>query len=197
MHNKSEKINELALALSRFQGRAINPFKGKKGNNYMYSDLSDVLDVIREGLQEYELAVTQFPFSAAGTAGVETILMHSSGQWISNEISTEVKVPMSKGGAPLMSPAQAAGSVITYFRRYSLAAVLGLAQDDDDAAMQVTKQQQASRSNFEKPEKSQLERLKKIAPEDAHPDIIKWFERQTSFKSVEDFINQKEREAQT
>jgi hypothetical protein len=53
---------------------------------------------------------------------VETVLMHSSGEWMS-----------SVAAAPLSKPdAQGVGSAITYLRRYSLAAIAGIAQEDDD-----------------------------------------------------------------
>ncbi len=58
---------------------------------------------------------------------VSTMVLHNSGQWI----KSETQLPIDS--AAKMSAAQAAGSVITYARRYALAAALGIAQEDDDA----------------------------------------------------------------
>jgi hypothetical protein len=57
------------------------------------------------------------------------MLGHSSGEWIAFELSAPIPQ------ADRMNPVQALGSVITYLRRYSLLALLGLAADDDDGNM--------------------------------------------------------------
>ncbi len=125
--NKSDEINELADALSKLQGEVHNAFKDRVGHKCKYADLGSILDIARPLLCKYSLSVTQLCGSAnAGSAEVETVLMHKSGQWISSIIQMGVE----KGS---MSMAQAVGSVITYARRYSLAAILGIAQTDDDA----------------------------------------------------------------
>ena len=123
--NKSENINELAAALSRAQGAikgalkdSINPhFKAK------YADLASTWDACREQLAKNELSVVQMPdVSDTGGIAVETILMHSSGQWISSRFVMPVPKPDAHG----------VGSAITYARRYALAAMVGIAPEDDD-----------------------------------------------------------------
>lgn len=122
--NKSEAINELATALAKAQAEmtfaakdATNPhFKSK------YADLAAVWDAIRAPLTKHGISVTQFPSYDDALVSVETILLHSSGQWISSVASAP---------AVKLDP-QGVGSAITYLRRYSLAAVAGVAQDDDD-----------------------------------------------------------------
>ena len=64
----------------------------------------------------------QMPSFENGVVSVETIVMHESGEWISSISSS----PISK------SNPQGVGDAITYLRRYSLAAIFGLAQKDDD-----------------------------------------------------------------
>jgi hypothetical protein len=139
--NKSETIGNLATALSLLQGEIQDVYKDKKGYGYMYADLSSVLDVSRPLCLKHGLAVSQVcwnPPSAIGvdveSIGVETILMHNSGEWISSTMYMKIEIPIGKSGKPSMSAAQAAGSVITYARRYALAAILGIAQTDDDAS---------------------------------------------------------------
>ena len=56
--------------------------------------------------------------------GVETLIGHKSGQWIKGNFSD--KKPT--------NGAQAVGSLITYFRRYSILSALNLGQEDDDGA---------------------------------------------------------------
>lgn len=131
--NKSQEINELALALSKLQGEINDVGKNKQGYGYTYADLGSVLEIARPLLAKHGLSVTQLPQSAGEKVSVETLLMHSSGQWISSTI--EMQVERGKN----MSLAQAVGSVITYARRYSLAAILGIAQVDDDAALEQPK----------------------------------------------------------
>jgi len=129
MTAKSESINELATALSKFQGEVSNAHKGTKGHGYNYADLASILDLVKEPLSNNGLAVVQMPYPAQeGHMGITTTLTHSSGQWI--ESSYQMPIPENKRN----SQAQNAGSAITYARRYALAAALGVAQTDDDAS---------------------------------------------------------------
>lgn len=120
---KSESIKNLATALCNFQSAVdvikkgnINPFFKSK-----YASLSDILDIIREPLAANGLSFAQFP---KDRYGLDTILMHTSGEWISASYEME----------PTKKDPQGAGSVITYQRRYALGAILGLQIDEDDDA---------------------------------------------------------------
>ena len=123
--NHSESIAKLATALSIVQGKlthakkdSANPFFKSK-----YSDLESVWDACRSLLAENGLAVMQFPGEFVdGTMSLNTVLTHSSGEYMSYLMS----VPMTK------MDAQGAGSCISYMRRYALAAVVGVVQADDD-----------------------------------------------------------------
>jgi len=123
--NKSELINDLATALAKAQGELENASKSSSNPHFKskYADLAEIINTTRPVFSANGLSVTQCPSFEAGIVSVETILMHSSGQWISSTISA----PVSK------QDAQGVGSAITYCRRYSLAAVAGIAQEDDDA----------------------------------------------------------------
>lgn len=121
---KSENINELGAALAKAQGAvegalkdSANPFFKNK-----YADLSSVWDACRQQLTVNGLSIVQTPTEAEGGIGVETMLIHSSGQWLSNTFT----MPVSKADA------QGVGSAITYARRYALAAMVGVAPEDDD-----------------------------------------------------------------
>ena len=130
--DKSESIKELATALNKAQaamGGAVkdanNPFFKSK-----YADLGAVVKAIKEPFAANGLSYTQFPIEENGRIGVETILMHESGEWLSNKFT----VNLSK------QDAQGAGSAITYCRRYALQAIAGIPSEDDDgqAASQST-----------------------------------------------------------
>ena len=131
--NKSESINELATALCKAQAVIEDATKSKSGHNYKYADLSQILNIVRPAFTANGLSVSQFPTGGGDSVSVDTILMHSSGQWMSQDYSMEVVA--GKG----MSKAQAAGSVITYMRRYALAAIAGITQEDNDAALERKK----------------------------------------------------------
>jgi len=129
--NRSEQINELATALTKAQSAFGNvpktktariPTKAGGEYSYNYSDLADILDMVRKPLAENGLSITQMPTSDNGVCAVYTQLSHSSGQWLGDTI----RYPVSAGDIKLL------GTAITYLRRYALAAMLGLASDDDD-----------------------------------------------------------------
>lgn len=133
---KSESIKEIANALCKFQAEvekikkgATNPFFKSK-----YATLADILDVIRQPLANNGLSFVQFP---KGEHGLETMLMHTSGEYLSESYSMR----------PVKDDPQGAGSVITYQRRYALGAVLGLNIDEDDdgnkASIPVTPKKEA------------------------------------------------------
>lgn len=132
--NKSESINELATALSTLQGEAVDAYKDCKAYGYNYADLSSVLEIARPLLSKHGMAVTQLCGACGDKITLETVLMHTSGQWVSEVLAFDLpEAP--KDGKKKNSKAQDAGSVITYMRRYALAAVLGITQTDDDAAL--------------------------------------------------------------
>jgi hypothetical protein len=123
--NSSIEINELATALCQAQsqmGGAVkdssNPFF--KSN---YADLTSVIKAIKQPFSDNGLSYSQFPVSDDNGIGVATILMHTSGQWLKFEYT----LPMVKRDP------QAAGSAITYARRYALQSIAGIPTADDDA----------------------------------------------------------------
>ena len=123
MH-KSESIKELAGALSKAQAQMSGAAKDSKNPFFKssYADLSSVVSAIKDAFSANGLSYSQFPIMEDGKVGVETILMHESGEWISNSLL----LPMVK------QDPQAAGSAITYARRYALQAIAGIPSEDDD-----------------------------------------------------------------
>ena len=117
--NRSESIKSLAAALSKAQGSMGGASKDSKNPFYKttYADLSAVVEAVKSPFSENGLSYCQFPFFADGRVGVETILMHSSG---------ELTLPVTK------QDAQSVGSAVTYARRYALQAIAGVPSEDDD-----------------------------------------------------------------
>lgn len=121
-----ESIGKLATALAKAQSEikgakkdAENPFFKSK-----YADLASVWEACRDALSKNELAVAQVTdFGPNGEMVLNTVLMHSSGERMI-------------GSMPIMvgdkATAQQVGSAITYARRYGLAAMVGVAPEDDD-----------------------------------------------------------------
>ena len=135
--DKSDSIENLAKALCKVQMEITDATKDKAGDRgkYKYADLGQLLNLVRPAITLYGLSVSQFPCEAADpeSVAVETILMHESGEWISNKFSMKLHRIVTKDGRDVTNAPQAAGSVITYARRYALAAVIGITQEDDDA----------------------------------------------------------------
>ena len=124
MEYQSQEIGELAKALSAAQGMMDAAKKDSKGNYGKYTTISSILEVVKDALSKNGLAVVQAHMPCeAGNISLRTTLMHSSGQWIASQLTMK---------AENVSP-QKIGSVITYARRYALAALLGVGQEDDDA----------------------------------------------------------------
>lgn len=121
---KSDSINELAAALSKAQGQLAGAVKDSANPFFKsrYADLSSVVEALRQPFADNGLSYIQTTESHPDEVRVETILMHSSGQWIS---TGSLNVPVSKHDA------QGYGSALTYARRYSLC-LLGVAPIDDD-----------------------------------------------------------------
>lgn len=123
MEYQSQEIGELAKALSAAQGMMDAAKKDSKGNYGKYTTISSILEVVKDALSKNGLAVVQAPMPCDAGICLRTTLIHSSGQWISSQLTMKVDIA---------SP-QKVGSVITYARRYALAALLGVGQEDDDA----------------------------------------------------------------
>lgn len=135
----SDELKNLAKALAKFQADIKDPARDKDNPYFKskYVALDGLLDAVRPVLAANGLSFIQSPVSNGQDMGVATLLMHDSGEWIESD--------------PFMLHAvkndpQAGGSAITYARRYSLSAVLGVAWDDDDDANMATKGHQR-RSN--------------------------------------------------
>ena len=123
--NTSPSIAAIAKAFAAAQLELENVTKDKTNPAFksQYATLAAVLDVVRPVMAKHGIAIIQAPGNNdAGQVTVTTTLAHESGEWM----SSCVIVPTPKNDA------QGVGSAISYGRRYSLAAMCGVAQEDDD-----------------------------------------------------------------
>ena len=130
--NKSNDIKSLLGAMSVFQGELENVDKMKEGHGYSYATLGACIDAAKPILKSNGLSVMQLMGDDGnGNSTMETVLGHSSGEYI----STTCIIPIAKlAGGGANNPAQVMGASVTYIRRYQFAAIIGLAQEDDDAS---------------------------------------------------------------
>jgi hypothetical protein len=130
--SRSADIKELSTALAKAQGemRAAtlnceNPYFKSS-----YADLSEIVKVSRPALAKNGLAVIQqiLP-NEEGHNVLHCILSHSSGQWIESRMRI----------VPAKTDIQSFASYVSYLRRYSYAALVGVVttDEDDDAEMAV------------------------------------------------------------
>ena len=151
--NKSETISELSKALVLFQGKLIkvkkdstNPFFKNK-----YASLSNIIEGTQSALAECGLAIIQLP---AGVNQLETILIHESGEYISETYEMR----------PTKNDPQGLGSAITYQRRYALGAILCLNIDEDD---------DGNKASEPEPKKKEAKKEPEIMPQARFDNMMK------------------------
>lgn len=138
----AQPVEKLAEALAAAQAAFQNPKKTKTANagkySYSFADLADVLDAIRQPMTSAGLSVVQ-TIETEPRLHLATTLMHSSGQSI---VSRYPLTPMTSQ--------QDMGSQITYARRYSLCAIVGVAAEEDrDGAVGERAQPQQAAGGLE------------------------------------------------
>lgn len=146
---------------------AVNPHFKKN-----YADLESVWHACRAALISNELGVIQSPGEFKdGSVGMDTMLLHSSGEWICGSMS----IPIGAKVDP-----QTYGSATTYARRYALAATLGIIQEDDDgnaaSRPRESRQRDATPSKPAELTNAQLDALAKLDECDTVPRLKVWSE---------------------
>jgi hypothetical protein len=118
----SDKIDQIFAAFAEAQAKFTKPEKTGKNPHFKssYSTLEDIWDACKDPMAEHGLFVLQTLGYRDGVSLLITTLGHKSGQWIRGE------------GAIMMAKpdAQSMGSAITYMKRYSLSALIGVGCDD-------------------------------------------------------------------
>src|SRR5438309_6832846 len=135
MHRSSESVAAIATALAKAQTELSNPEKAMVGTVYnnrsdtsqsfRYASLSSGLDIVRKALGGQQIAIAQTTDidRTSGTVNLTTVLLHTSGEWISSDWpvcrTSEISAPRRMGAA------------LTYARRYALFTMVGIAGEDD------------------------------------------------------------------
>tara|TARA_R110002153_G_scaffold151656_1_gene303060 strand:- start:2318 stop:3001 length:684 start_codon:yes stop_codon:yes gene_type:complete len=122
--NKSETLAALGEAMTKAQAEMSGAKKTAKNPFFKsnYANLEEVIYCIKEPFANNGLSFLQFPITEDGFAGVETVLMHKSGEWMSGEFMLKCS----------KNDPQGMGSAITYARRYGLQSIAGVPSEDDD-----------------------------------------------------------------
>jgi hypothetical protein len=128
----SETLGKLSEALAKAQGE-IKGAKKDSDNPFFhshYADLASVLEACREPLSKNGLAIVQLPGQNGEGLFIDSVLLHSSGEWISGRLHIK----------PVKEDPQGIGSAVTYGRRYGLQALVGIAPEDDDGEAAMGRQ---------------------------------------------------------
>ncbi len=135
MHRSSESVAAIATALAKAQTELSNPEKAMVGivysnrsdspQSFRYASLSSGLDIVRKTLGGQQIAIAQTTDidRASGMVNLTTILLHTSGEWISSDWPV---CQLSETSAP-----RRMGAALTYARRYALFTMVGIAGEDD------------------------------------------------------------------
>jgi len=189
---QSPEIGKLAEALAKAQAEmepatkdANNPFFKSQ-----YASLASCWQACRGPLTKHGLAIIQTTEPDNGNVTVISILTHSSGQWIKGKLSVK----------PPKTDSQALGSCLSYLRRYSLSALVGLSTQDDDAESTMSRQNTVKEKTTTKkatPKKTNMKKfIEAVTPiaEKMGPEVFDAFMTENNVKSLDELTN---REAQT
>ena len=189
---QSPEIGKLAEALAKAQAEmepatkdAANPFFKSQ-----YASLASCWQACRGPLTKHGLAIIQTTEPDNGNVTVISILTHSSGQWIKGKLSVK----------PPKTDSQALGSCLSYLRRYSLSALVGLSTQDDDAESTMSRQNTVKEKTTTKkatPKKTNMKKfIEAVTPiaEKMGPEVFDAFMTENNVKSLDELTN---REAQT
>ncbi len=146
-----KSIIQVQSSLKKIKKDRVNPFAESK-----YATLDAILEEVLPMLTENKLALTQEPLTIheenAVKIGCRTTLFHESGQFIEYE---PLLFSFEKGSK--MNMAQSSGSIITYSKRYSLSAILGISTGDDTDGVDPSARQNNNEQNKNQNYKQQKE----------------------------------------
>lgn len=131
----SQELFNKALLAAQREFPTIHKGKTADMGNYAYkyADLGDIFDSALPILHKHGIALSQSPVSESGMVGVQTRLIHESGH-----VEDCGALLLPAGNNP-----QAAGSAMTYARRYAACAALGIVADEDDDGRAASRPQES------------------------------------------------------
>jgi len=121
----SESIAKIAVALLKAQKKIGSAAKGSSNPFFKskYADLGAVMEACKEHANDEGITILQPVGFADGRHTVTTMLLHESGEFMSETMALEVP----------KSNMQDLGSAISYARRYGLQSFKFIPAEDDDA----------------------------------------------------------------
>jgi len=125
MFKTSESVKEIMPAMIIASSEIILVNKDRSAGRYRYATLDNIMAELKPILAKNNLCIIQGHIYENQTHTVETMVYHSSGEYIGASASCD-HVALDH-----MNPIQSIGSIITYLRRYSISAMLGIASEDD------------------------------------------------------------------
>lgn len=152
----SETTTELFKAMIEVAPEISSIPKSKlaKGDNYVgykYATLDSLIDMLRCVLPKHGLWFTQVPYREGEKSCLTTRIIHVSGEWIEDTIEmtdTELRGKV--------TDTQKVGASITYYRRYALSSIFGVAADEDvDGNLSNVQRQQPQSKPAAKPQPQQ------------------------------------------
>lgn len=188
---QSETIQKIAAALAKFMAQVVPPAKDTDNPYYnsKYADLRAIIDAVKGPLSDNGLSFTQVPAFVEGDVILRTVIMHTSGEWLAGEYPV----------LPVKSNPQGYGSALTYARRYSLSAMLGIAADEDDDGNEssgisaakkrekvVTIRKAAAKRKTAREKKTAATKASKPAPKAAAPADIEDLDTPTLPEAVDE-----------
>lgn len=134
--NSSDSLINFAKAFCEMQGELTNaPFDSVNPHfRNKYASLAGIINHVRPTLSKHGFSFFQTTSSSFEIAQVETVLLHTSGEFIKSITSLK----------PSKSDPQGLGSAFTYAKRYGLTAILGISSEEDDDGQQASKPQSTS-----------------------------------------------------
>lgn len=194
---RSEDIKELAQALAKAQGEIGIAFHNKDNPYFKssYADLMAIVKAARPALSRHGLSVVQDIIDHEdGVRMVHTILLHTSGQYIESRMRV----------VPTKNDIQSISSAVTYIKRMSYAALVGVvtADEDDDgeiAMVEARKQEEKGPSLSVKynPREQSTETISKDQLDELHyelqqyPDIAEEITLKLHLQSLADLPKSK------
>lgn len=146
----SDTVKELFSAMIAVAPEIQSIAKSKQAYGYKYATLDSLIDMLRSVLPKHGLWFIQVPSRNGESSVLTTRVFHESGEWI--EDSIEMTDTELQGKA---NDTQKVGASITYYRRYALSSIFGVAADEDI---------DGNLNNIRKPEPTKTQPQKKQDP---------------------------------
>ena len=137
MGELEKALVEVQKTITNAPTNSENPFFKSK-----YTDLATAINHCRPKLAEHGLAIIQTFDGTAENPIIVTRLLHTSGEFIEGRLAMK----------PVKADPQSIGSLLTYGRRYSYLAMVGIAPEDDDANSAMPEKKTAKKEEPKKPE---------------------------------------------